>query len=451
MNLNSCGRKNGVRAVPGSQHLRISNGIRVKTLPSFVFADAASQGRLALRWLALLILPCVTIACATPSLAADGHWVTTWGCGPQLTEPANLPPAPLANSTLRQFVHVTLGGKHARIRFSNAYGTNSVSINSAHVALSAGTGSASNGQIDPATDKPLRFRGAPSINIPPGEAIFSDPFDYDLPALTNLAVTIYFGNISATTINGHPGSRTTSYILGSNVVSATTMAGAATTAHWYIITGVEVLADSSRKGVVTLGDSITDGRGSTTDGNDRWPDNLARRLATNAPTAGVPVVNMGIGGNAIFGGLGPAAVARFDRDVLNQSGVRWLIVFEGVNDIGGASASGSSALATNLISAYTQFANKAHARNMRAYGATITPFGGNSYYSTAHEAARQTVNAWFRTNTVYDALIDFDAVVRDPVTLTNLLPAYDTGDHLHLNPTGYQTMANAIDLNLFVP
>jgi lysophospholipase L1-like esterase len=229
------------------------------------------------------------------------------------------------------------------------------------------------------------------------------------------------------------------------------MAGAAKTAHWYIITGVEVLADNSSKGVVTLGDSITDGRGSTTDGNDRWPDNLARRLATNAPTAGLAVVNMGIGGNGIFGGLGPAAQARFDRDVLNQSGVRWLIVFEGVNDIGGASASGSSALATNLINAYIQFASKAHARNMRAYGATITPFGGNSYYTTAHEAARQTVNAWFRTNTVYDALIDFDAAVRSPVTLTNLLPAYDTGDHLHLNPAGYQAMANAIDLNLFAP
>jgi lysophospholipase L1-like esterase len=229
------------------------------------------------------------------------------------------------------------------------------------------------------------------------------------------------------------------------------LAGAAKTAHWYIITGVDVLADALSKGIVTLGDSITDGRGSTTDGNNRWPDNLARRLVTNAPSAGVAVVNMGIGGNAIFGGLGPAAVARFDRDVLNQSGVRWLIVLEGVNDIGGATSSGSPTLATNLINAYTQFANKAHARNMRAYGATITPFGGNSYYTTAHESARQTVNGWFRTNTVYDAVIDFDAVVRDPVTLTNLLPAYDTGDHLHLNPAGYQAMANAIDLNLFAP
>ena len=202
---------------------------------------------------------------------------------------------------------------------------------------------------------------------------------------------------------------------------------------------------------MTLGDSITDGRGSTTDGNDRWPDNLARRLITNAPTAGVAVVNMGLGGNAIFGGLGPATVNRFDRDVLDQSGVRWLIVFEGVNDIGGVSDGGAPALTTNLINAYTQFANKAHARNIRAYGATITPFGGNGFYTTAHEAARQTVNAWFRTNTIYDGVIDFDAIVRDPVSLTNLLSTYVTGDHLHLNPIGYKAMADAIDLNLFTP
>jgi lysophospholipase L1-like esterase len=200
---------------------------------------------------------------------------------------------------------------------------------------------------------------------------------------------------------------------------------------------------------VTLGDSLTDGRGSTTDGNDRWPDDLARRLTTNAPTAGVAVVNMGIGGGGIFTGLGPAAVVRFDRDVLNQSGVRWVIVFEGVNDIGTGPDTGSPALATNLIAAYTQFINKAHARNMLAYGATITPFGGNTYFTTAHEAARQTVNTWIRTNNLYDAFLDFDAVVRDPSTKTNLLSIYDFGDHLHLNPAGYQALADSINLTLF--
>ena len=379
--------------------------------------------------------------------AAEGHWVTTWGCGPQLTEPGNLPPAPLANSTLRQFVHTTIGGKQLRVRFSNAYGTNSVTINSAHVALPAGLGSGGNGDIDPVTDKALVFHGAPSIVIPPGEAVFSDPFEFDLPALTNLAVSIYFGNVSATTINGHPGSRTTSFIVATNGVAAASLPTASKTAHWYTITGVEVLADSSSKAVVTLGDSITDGRGSTTDGNNRWPDDLAQRLQANAITTNVAVVNMGIGGGGIFGGLGPAAVKRFDRDVLNQNGARWLIVFEGVNDIGGSGT--STTLATNLITAYTQFANKAHARNMRAYGATITPFGGNGYYTVIHEATRQAVNAWFRTNTVYDGVIDFDTTVRDPVTLTNLLSTYNSGDGLHLNPAGYKAMSDAIDLSLF--
>jgi len=305
------------------------------------------------------------------TIAANGHWVGTWACGPQLTEPGNLPPAPLANSTLRQFVHVTIGGTHLRVRFSNAYGTNSVTIQSAHVALAAGTGSAVNGVINTATDTALTFRGAPSITIPPGEVVLSDPFDFNLPALTNLAVSISFGNISATTINGHPGSRTTSYIQSGNVVSAASMPLAPTTQHWYIITGVDVLADRSSLALVTLGDSITDGRGSTNDLNDRWPDDLAARLNTNPPTASVAVLNQGIGGNGVFAGLGPSAVSRFDRDVTGQSGGRWLIVFEGVNDIGGDS---TGMIATNLIAAYIQFANKAHAHTMQSYGATITPF-----------------------------------------------------------------------------
>jgi lysophospholipase L1-like esterase len=390
------------------------------------------------------LLVALALYCAPAKLfAGQGHWVATWGCGPQLTEPGNLPPAPLANSTLRQFVHVTIGGSHLRVRFSNAYGTSPVTMNSVHVALAAGAGSAGSGNINTTTDKALTFHGAPSITIPAGEVVLSDPFDYNLPALTNLAISIYFGNISSTTINGHPGSRTTSFIQASNVVSAANLPGAATTQHWYIITGVDVLADSSSKTVVTLGDSITDGRGSTMDGNDRWPDDLARRLIANAPTAGVAVDNMGIGGNGIFGGLGPAAVNRFDRDVLNQSGVRWVIVFEGVNDIGGGTTE------TTITNTLAQFVDKAHARNRLAYGATITPFGGNSYYTPAHEAARQAVNNWIRTSGKYDAVIDFDAMVRDPVTLTNLLSAYNSGDGLHLNPAGYQAMANGIDLTLF--
>lgn len=316
-------------------------------------------------------------------------------------------------------------------------------MNAVHVALASGSGSGGTGTINTATDKALTFHGAPSVVIPAGEVVWSDPSDFNLPALTNLAVSIYFGNISASTINGHPGSRTTSFIVGSNVVSAASMSGAATTAHWYIITGVDVLADSSSRAVTILGDSITDGRGSTTDGNDRWPDDLAARLIANTATTNIGVLNMGIGGNGLYGGLGPSANARFDRDVLSQSGARWAFIFEGVNDIGGGTSGAS------LIAAYQQYVAKAHAKNMRVYGATITPFGGNSYYTPAHEAERQTANAWIRTNNLYDAVIDFDAIVRNPVTLTNLQSAYDSGDGLHLNPTGYHAMADAIDLNLF--
>jgi lysophospholipase L1-like esterase len=385
--------------------------------------------------------------------AADGHWVTTWGTAPQLTEPGNLPPVPLANSTLRQFVRTSVGGKQIRVRFSNAYGTNSVTINSSHVALATAASSAGNGEIDPATDKALTFRGAPGAVIPPGEVVYSDPLAFDLPAITNVAITMYFGSISATTINGHPGSRTTSFIIASNMVSAASLPTASKTKHWYVITGLEVLGNSDSKSIVVLGDSITDGRGSTDDGNNRWPDVLAQRLATNAPTEGVGVVNLGIGGNAIFGGLGPAAVKRFDRDILGQAGARYFILFEGVNDIG--SGSSSMTTATNLVNAYRDMATKAKARGLRAYGATITPFGGSGYYSELHEQERQFVNIWFRTNTVFDGVIDFDAAVRDPADPVKFKAEYYTGvnanDWLHLNPAGYKAMGNAIDLKLFTP
>ena len=400
----------------------------------------------------LLAAPVLLLACLQANLfAADAHWVATWGCAPQLTEPGNLPPAPLANSTLRQFVRTSIGGKNLRVRFSNIFGSESVTIHAAHIALAAGKGSAGGGEINPTTDKILAFNGAAEVVIPPGESVLSDAVVFDLPALADIAVSTYFGDISATTITGHPGSRTTSFIVASNSASTASLPDSKKTAHWYLISGIEVQAASSAKTIVVLGDSITDGRGSTTDGNNRWPDVLAQRLSTNALTQGVAVVNKGIGGNAIFGGLGPAAIKRFDRDVLEQPGVRYFILFEGVNDIGGRNSSMTTA--TNLVNAYTEMAGKAKARGIRAYGATITPFGGSGYYSDLHEQERQYVNTWIRTNTVFDGVIDFDAAVRDPVTLTNFQAVYHPGlnanDWLHLNPAGYKAMGDAIDLSLF--
>src|SRR5436190_8698437 len=225
-------------------------------------ASASLPRRLRILKLGVVLLLMVPGGSLPRVAAADGHWVTTWGCGPQLTESQNLPPAPfstasMSESTLRQFVHTTLGGKLIRVRFSNAYGTSPVTLNSAHVALAAGAGSATNlNHINTTTDQALTFRGAPGVVIPPGEVVLSDPLPFDLPAITNVAISIYFGKISATTVTGHPGSRTTSFIIASNVVSAAGMSGAATTLHWYIITGIDVLADNSNKAVVTLGDSI---------------------------------------------------------------------------------------------------------------------------------------------------------------------------------------------------
>ncbi|HUA67935.1 MAG TPA: SGNH/GDSL hydrolase family protein [Candidatus Saccharimonadales bacterium] len=376
--------------------------------------------------------------------AQDDHWVGTWGNSPQLVERRNLPPPPgLTGNTLRQIVQVSIGGKKLRVRFSNAFGTEPVTMRSVHLALSAG-GSA----IQTDTDTALTFSGKPSVTIPAGKSVLSDPFDFDLAPLSDLAVTINFGSTSAA-VMGHPGSRTTSYVQAGDSVSAPDLPKASTTQHWYILTAIDVEANPSSAAIVALGDSITDGRGSGTDKNDRWPDDLARCLQANAKTSDIAVLNEGIGGNCVLhGGLGPTALSRFNRDVLDQSGVRWLIVFEGVNDIGGSRGTNSQ-VAQKLIAAYQKFIDQAHERNIRVYGATITPFGGSFYDSAAHEAARQIVNDWIRTSGKFDAVIDFDAVIRDPQRPLHLLPAADSGDHLHPNERGYKMMADAINLKLF--
>ena len=392
-----------------------------------------------------LALGAMTLGMTQPIVVAadlDSRWVGTWGASPQLTEPRNLPPPPgLTSNTLRQVVQVSIGGKHLRMRFSNAFGTSPVTMNSVHLALSAG-GSA----IKTNSDLALMFQGKPSMTIPAGESVLSDTFDFDLTPLSDLAVTIDFGGTSAT-VTGHPGSRTTSYLQAGDWVLAPDLPKAAKTEHWYILTGIDVAANSSSAAIVTLGDSITDGRGSGTDRNDRWPDALARRLQADKTIADFAVLNEGIGGNCVLhGGLGPTALSRFDRDVLSQSGVHWLIVLEGVNDIGG---SHDASVATNLIAAYGKMIEQAHAHHIRVYGATILPFGGSFYDQPAHETAREAVNNWIRTGGKFDVVVDFDAAMRNPQNPTHLLPAADSGDHLHPNEAGYKIMADAIDLELF--
>lgn len=363
----------------------------------------------------------------------------------QLTEPGNLPPAPgFTDSTLRQVVRVSLGGKQLRVRLSNEFGTVPLTLTAVHVAKPR-EGSWSPA-ILPETGRALSFQGQPSVTIPPGAAAVSDPFPFDLPPLSDLTVTLHT-RTRTPEITGHPGSRCTSYLKEGSHVSAPDLTNSVKADHWYFLSGVEVQAkEGTRAAVVTLGDSITDGRGSPTNGNGRWPDYLARRLQANRSTANrVAVLNAGIGGNCVIkGGLGPPALARLERDVLGQPGARWLIVFEGINDLGTRSAG-----AADLIAAYRQIIDRAKAKGLRVYGATILPCAPSFYSTPELESARQEINHWIRTGRAYDAVIDFDAALRDLKDPTRLSAAAESKDHLHPEGLGHKVLADAIDLKLF--
>ncbi len=372
-------------------------------------------------------------------------WAGTWSTMPQLVEPGNMPPSPgLTNNSLRQVVRVSIGGDTLRVKFSNEFSTSPVAMNSVQIAVSAG-GNA----IDEPTNIELTFDGNQEVTMDPGVAITSDPIAFDLQPRMDIAITIYFGSTSAD-VTGHPGSRTTSYLLAGNNTSVTDFTGSVTTDHWYVINGIDVLVPPTSTSVAILGNSITDGRGSVTNMQNRWTDLLSERFLTNPGTEQVGVLNMGAGGNCVLKDcLGPAAVNRYERDILNQQGVRSIIIFEGVNDIGGVnSADAATSVANGLIAAYKMMIDSAHARNIWIYGATITPFKGNGYYNQYSEACRNKVNGWIRNSGRFDAVIDFDKLLRNPEDTISLVSSYQN-DGLHPDTSGYRIMVDSMDLKLF--
>jgi lysophospholipase L1-like esterase len=382
---------------------------------------------------------------------------------PQLTEPGNMPPPPytedgavLADSTLRQTVHLSVGGRQVRLRFSNAFGGAPLPLTRVSVALPL-DGRAGVSAIKPGTSRPVTFDGRAATTVPMGALVVSDPLGFRLPPGSNLTVTMYLATGQrSTAITSHPGSRTASHMLRGNHVDATDLKGAASVEHWYFLSGVEVWSPARTRATAVLGDSLTDGRGSTSNHNDRWTDQLTARLRADNRTADTAVLNQAAGGNRILqDGLGPNGLARLDRDVLVQSGVTSLVVFEGINDIGTTPAAPDAQqdVADRLIAAYGQIIVRAHAQGIRVYGATLTPFGGNTPYDDAaghREAARQRVNDWIRTSGRFDAVVDLDEATRDKADPRRLRPDLDVGDHLHLNPEGYRVIADTFPLRLFL-
>ncbi len=395
---------------------------------------------------------------------AASHWVGTWATAVVSSEepppdlralrrppgsqqaPTQTPPRiqSLNDQTLRQVIHTSIGGPRIRAALTNAFGTSALTIGSAQVALRAKAAA-----IVPNSGRALMFSGRSSVTIPPGGVMISDPLDFPVQPASDVVIDVFVPQDTAgMPLTMHTAAAQTNYLSKpGNYVGAVEFPVAQTTTSWYLLSRVDVLTSTSVSAVVTFGDSITDGVGSTINANQRWPDFLARRLSAAGQSMGV--LNLGISGNRLLSDrVGPNALSRFDRDVAAQSGIMYVVVLLGINDIGLA---GDAALPipADLIGAYRQLIARAHARGLRIYGATLTPFEGAAYYTSVGEDKRRQVNTWIRTSREFDGVIDFDAVVHDPMQPMKMLAAYDVGDHLHFADKGYQAMAAALDLSWF--
>jgi len=375
------------------------------------------------------------------------HWVGTW-----TASPAPADGVALSSPTIRMFPRISIGGDTIRVRISNAHGTGKLTIGAARVALRA-----AGAKIQPGTDRILTFNGSASAVIAAGSLVISDPVAFEVPPLTDLAVSIYVpGEIPASFGVTGRYARQFNYISPpGDFTGMEDMHASRVTDDWYFLSGVDVLADPGTGGIVALGDSITDGNISTHDAFCRWPDQLARRLIARAGGRQLGVMNQGLGGNRILHDIrGDSGVKRFDRDVLAQPGVTHAIVLLGINDIRNRRGLAEEVpTAEGLIAGLHQMTLRAHARGIKMFGGTLTPFENETFmlgaYTPEGEAKRQAVNTWIRQGGAFDAVIDFDAELRDPMRPTSMLPIWDNTDHLHPGDIGYNRMGDLIDLSLF--
>lgn len=403
--------------------------------------------------LAVALGACATTM-ASPDMARDDGWIETWATAVQPPTPpgGRFPGSPsFSDVTIRQVVRISAGGDAVRVRFTNEYGEAPLLVGAARVALADDAGA-----ITPGSEHMLTFAGRPSATIPPGAPLVSDPVAMSVGDLAKLSISVYLPEDSGP-CTCHQVGLETGYVSASGDHTSGMFESAEEIQSRAFLSGVDIMPEGPGKTVVAFGDSITDGVGSTSGANQRWPDLLAERLLAKGDGVAWGMANVGISGNQVLSpGAGEAALARFDRDVLGRPGVDYVIVFEGVNDIGiafGASGFGPARnhplTAADMITGYEQMIERAHLAGIKIIGATVAPYEGASYWAPEGEAVREDINTWIRTSGAFDGVLDFDEAFRDPGHPTQIADGLHAGDHLHGNDAGYRKVADSIDLSLF--
>ena len=392
----------------------------------------------------------LSLAAAVLCACGQGRdWVTTWATALQVAEPHNRPPQPgLADNSFRQIIQVSIGGTELRLHLSNIFNETETEILGVEIARAATMGSSP--EIVDGTSVELTFGGQRAVTMAPGGEAVSDPVRFQLADRENLAITIHYGSVSDSPLTSHPGSRTTSYIAEGNTTDFS--APVAKTDHWYTISSLDVKPRRRAAAIAVLGDSITDGRGTTTNGQDRWTDQLSRSLLQDPRTRDLAVLNFGLGGNCVLrGGLGPTGKSRYERDLFGPCGVKYIILFEGTNDLGGSRDGLQTA--EEIKAVYRDIIREAHERGIKVFGATVTSAKGSFYDREGtgeHGKGREALNAWIREGGEFDGEIDFDKITAGPDDPTRINPAFlFENDWLHLNADGYRLMGTSIDHALF--